>query len=227
MGNNPVSIIDPDGGIIKWASWRDVKQNDRMKGQFSSRSEFRKAKRVLKQRYKETIKNSDLAKGVYKNIDDNKKIYTIYAANDYGGGGTDHAMGEIIIGVNEKNFLNHATNQVVNTMAIIAHEGAHAWLHLMGIEPEDITVALPEIMSATKNEVDHYNSLKVAREGKASFMENMMIGEFISNGIKGIEPREFYQMSLLRFMDSGFLKYQLYPTQINVQQERVLSPRFF
>lgn len=134
---------------------------------------------------------------MYNKIDEVDKVYTIFAVNDIGGGTIGHKEGNIAISVNQKTIADYTTSQDTNTLALIAHEGAHAWLHLIGEEPEDITEVIPNFSFSRSTDEERYNQLKILRETKASFFENQAITDFIHNGIKGLKNKEFCNINLL------------------------------
>lgn len=67
--NNPIRFIDPDGMRIRWASWGDVQNDEELSKTFSSRKEYREARRELKKQYREVVNNSETASLIYNDLE--------------------------------------------------------------------------------------------------------------------------------------------------------------
>jgi RHS repeat-associated protein len=138
--NNPVFFIDPDGMRIRWATWSDVQKDEELSKQFSSRKEYREARRELKKEYRETMKNSETASAIYNDLDADSATHTIYAQKTTGGdtkktesGGTNIKIG---IGNGSSDYLDGISSNESNIQAQIGHEGGHAWAKMNGLESE-------------------------------------------------------------------------------------------
>lgn len=83
---------------IRWASWNDVKNDENLSKQFSSRKEYREARRELKKQYNEVLKKSETATKIYNDLDADSATHTIFATKETGGN------------TNAQGYLNKAYN---------------------------------------------------------------------------------------------------------------------
>jgi hypothetical protein len=191
--NNPVFFIDPDGMRIRFATWNDVKNNKDVQTGFTSRKEYRQARRELRKAYNETLKNSETASTIYKDLDEDSKTHTLYATKTNGGATSKNENGEMTlqigVGDGKNDFLDGISSQEANTQAIIGHEGGHAWAKKNGFESE-----LAHLDTFTGNQFDAavYNAGLEKRERFASHIENMVRSELISSGTQNMNLSSQY-----------------------------------
>lgn len=191
--NNPIFFIDPDGMRIKWATWSDIQDNEDLRKQYSSRKEYREARRELKKQYRETLKNSPTASKIYQDLEDDSATHTIFATKTNGGGTDKTSDGgtNIRIGIGDKDgsneYLDGISSNDSNIKTIIAHEGGHAWAKMKGIESE---VSLGD--NPTTFDITVYNNKVEKRERFASHIENIIRGELINNGQQNMNIRQIY-----------------------------------
>ncbi|GAA3757898.1 RHS repeat-associated core domain-containing protein [Flavobacterium ginsengiterrae] len=217
--NNPIFFTDPDGMRIRWASWSDVKNDENLSKQFSSRKEYREARRELKKQYNEVLKNSETATKIYGDLDADSAVHTIFATKDTGGnttvaegGGTNIKIG---IGDGSSSFLDGITSNDSNIQAQVGHEGGHAWLKMNGLEVEK---SVPNMSTASSFDVLIYNNHYEQRERGASHIENIIRGELISNGAKNMNLSSTYHAQTLNYTGGSLFKYDFKTSALKLLQ---------
>jgi uncharacterized protein RhaS with RHS repeats len=217
--NNPIFFTDPDGMRIRWATWGDIKNDDKLSKQFSSRKEYRQARRELKKQYNYVLKNSQTASKIFDDLHQDLKTHTIFATKETGGnttkteeGGTDIKIG---VGDGSNNFLDGITSNEANIQAQIGHEGGHAWLKKNGFEVEK---SLPNFETANSFDVTAYNSYYENRERTASHVENIIRGELINNGATNMNLSSKYHGTILNYTGGSFSKFEFKTTAFQLLQ---------
>ncbi|WP_346432368.1 RHS repeat-associated core domain-containing protein [Flavobacterium lipolyticum] len=207
--NNPIFFTDPDGMRIRWASWSDVKNDENLSKQFSSRKEYREARRELKKQYNDVLKNSETATKIYGDLDADSATHTIFATKETGGnttvaegGGTNIKIG---VGDGSSNFLDGITSNDANIQAQVGHEGGHAWLKMNGLEEGK---TLPSRDNANSFDVKLYNNYYENRERTASHIENIIRGELINSGAQNMNLSSKYFGTTLNYTGGSFSKYE-------------------
>ncbi|WDO13622.1 hypothetical protein MH928_02715 [Flavobacterium sp. WW92] len=211
--NNPVFFIDPDGMRVRWATWSDMQKDEELSKQFSSRKEYRQARRELKKEYRETLKNSETASAIYNDLDADSATHTIYAQKTTGGdtkktesGGTNIKIG---IGNGSSDYLDGISSNESNIQAQIGHEGGHAWAKMNGLESE-----LKSLDRQTANpfDVTLYNNALEKRERFASHVENMVRAELIASGTQNMSLSSQYFSRKAVYTGGSFSKVEYQTT---------------
>ncbi|MBQ4820848.1 DUF6443 domain-containing protein [Aquimarina sp. MMG016] len=213
VANSPVLALDPDGREIRWASYKEVKNDKELSKQFSSRKEYRQARRALKKEFRKLRKSSNTAKQVLIDLDADSDVHTIFATKGSSGttkenteGGTTIKIGVGLDGGND--FQEGASSREANTLATSAHELGHAW-RFMNEFDKTITEEL-DVLKENVPLMNMINNEKEKSERGASHIENIIRGELISNGVQNLNIRSIY--SGIRFTKKppgSFIKHSL------------------
>ena len=223
VANGPIIATDPDGKRIRFASYRDVKNDEKLSKQFSSRKEYRQARRKLKKNIKKLRKNSKTANKVLNDLHADENVHTIFASTESGGTteNLDGGGSTIKIGVNfgpdSDNFSSDTSSEEASILTTAAHEFGHAWRNMKRFDKK--------ISGDLNHFVENdplFNSIRSQKEQSergASHIENIVRGELISNGVQNIGIRKTYSGLGLKknyFAPKGSLIYTLDSIEYNL-----------